>query len=161
METNGGTMKIMKGSALAVVVALFGFAGLAHAQSANRVDKVSNSDFARTVSQLETALKGKGMMIVATIDHQNMMRMVGVSLKGARTIEFGKPDMGKMTIAHNPESGLEMPGKIYVWERGDGKTVVSYYRAAPAFAAYGKDTLKMAGDMMDKMLDEITAEATK
>jgi uncharacterized protein (DUF302 family) len=161
MKTKGGRMKIMKGIALAVVVAMLGFAGLAHAQPANRVDKVSNSDFARTVQQLETALKGKGMMIVATIDHQNMMRMVGTSLKGSKTIEFGKPDMGKMTIAPNPESGLEMPGRIYVWERGDGKTVISYYRAAPAFAAYGKDNLKMAGDMMDKMLDEIGAEATK
>ena len=146
---------------LAVMVAVLGVAPLVHAEPANRVDKVSNSDFARTVQQLETALKGKGMMIVTTIDHQNMMRMVGASLKGAKTIEFGKPDMGKMTIVANPESGLEMPGKVYVWERGDGKTVVSYYRAAPAFAAYGKDNLTMAGDMMDKMLGEIVVEATK
>jgi uncharacterized protein (DUF302 family) len=152
-------MKIAK--SLALAVALVGSAALSHAEPANRVDKVSNADFARTVQQVETALKGKGMMIVATIDHQNMMRMVGANLKGSKTIEFGKPDMGKMTVAPNPESGLEMPGKLYVWERGDGKTVVSYYRASPNFAAYGKDNLKMAGEMMDKMLDEIVAEATK
>lgn len=154
-------MRHVRGITLAVMVAVLGVAPLVHAEPASRVDKVSNSDFARTVQQLETALKGKGMMIVATIDHQNMMRMVGASLKGAKTIEFGKPDMGKMTIVANPESGLEMPGKIYVWEREDGKTVVSYYRAALAFAAYGKENLKMAGDMMDKMLGEIVVEATK
>lgn len=154
-------MKIVKSLALGLVMMLPGVATFAEAEPANRVDKASNSDFARTVQQLETALKGKGMMIVATIDHQNMMRMVGANLKGAKTIEFGKPDMGKMTIASNPESGLEMPGKIYVWERGDGKAVVSYYRATPNFSAYGKDNLKMAGEMMDKMLDEIVAEATK
>ncbi len=131
------------------------------AQTLPRVDRVSDSPFEKTVKQVETALKGKGMMIVGTIDHQNMMRMVGASIKGSKTIEFGKPDMGKMTIVANPESGLEMPGKIYIWEGGDGKTVVSYYRAAPAFAAYGKDNLKMAGEMMDKMLDEIVSEATK
>ena len=144
-----------------LIAGVLGAAVLAQSEPANRVDRVSNSDFARTVQQLETALKGKGMMIVATIDHQNMMRMVGTSLKGAKTIEFGKPDMGKMTIATNPESGLEMPGRIYVWERGDGKTVVSYYRAAPAFAAYGKDNLKMAGEMMDGMLSEVVSDATK
>ncbi len=154
-------MSHVRGITLALMVAVLGAATLVHAEPANRVDKVSNSDFARTVQQLETALKGKGMMIVATIDHQNMMRMVGASLKGAKTIEFGKPDMGKMTIVANPESGLEMPGKIYVWERGDGKTVVSYYRAAPVFAAYGKENLKMAGEMMDTMLGEIVIEATK
>ena len=146
--------------ALAVATILVSGASLAGAQS-TRVDKVSNSDFARTVQQLETALKGKGMMIVAEINHQSMMRMVGASMKGSKTIEFGKPDMGKMTVVPNPEVGLEFPGKIYVWERGDGKTVVSYYRASPVFAAYGEDNLKMAGEMMDKMLDEIVAEATK
>jgi uncharacterized protein (DUF302 family) len=154
-------MSPIKRFTLALMVAALGAASLVDAEPANRVDKISNSDFARTVQQLETALKAKGMMIVATIDHQNMMRMVGVSLKGSKTIEFGKPDMGKMTVAQNPESGLEMPGRIYVWERGDGKTVVSHYRTAPAFAAYGKDNLTMAGEMMDKMLDEIVAEATK
>ncbi|HXG01890.1 MAG TPA: DUF302 domain-containing protein [Candidatus Binatia bacterium] len=147
--------------ALALTLAVLGPPSFVQAEPVNRVDKVSNADFARTVQQLETALKSRGMMIVATIDHQNMMRMVGVSLKGSKTIEFGKPDMGKMTIARNPEAGLEMPGKIYVWERADGRAVVSYYRTAPAFAAYGKDNLKMAGEMMDKMLDEIVAEATK
>jgi hypothetical protein len=47
--------------------------------------------------------------------------------------------------------------KIHIRERGDGKTVVSYSCATPAFAAYGKDNLKMAGEM----LGEIVAEATK
>lgn len=131
------------------------------AQTLPRVDRVSDSSFEKTVKQVETALKGKGMMIVGTIDHQNMMRMVGASIKGSKTIEFGKPDLGKMTVVPNPEVGLEFPGKIYIWERGDGKTLVSYYRMAPVFAAYGKDNLKMAGEMMDKMLDEIVSEATK
>lgn len=152
-------MRLLRCLSLGVV--LVGSASLAHAQPDNRIDKISTVDFGRTVQQLETALKRRGVMIVATIDHQNMMRMVGVTMKGSKTIEFGKPDMGRMTIAQNPESGLEMPGKIYVWERGDGKTVVSYYRAAPNFAAYGRDSLKMAGEMMDKMLDEVIAEATK
>ena len=146
---------------LTLAIVLVGGASLAWGQSPDRVDKVSNGDFAQTVQRVETALKSKGMMIVATIDHQNMMRMVGASLKGSKTIEFGKGDFGKMTVVSNPEVGLEFPGKIYVWERGDGKTVVSYYRVAPAFAAYGKDNLKMAGEMMDKMLDEIVTDATK
>ncbi len=140
---------------------LLGSVALAGAEPANRVDRVSNSGFAETVQRVETALKSRGMMIVATIDHQNMMRMVGASIRGSKTIEFGKADLGKMTVVPNPEVGLEFPGKIYIWERGDGKTVVSYYRPAPALAAYGKDNLKMAGEMMDKMLDGVVAEATK
>ena len=146
---------------LTLTIVMLSGTSLAWAQSLVRVDQVSNSGFEKTVRQVETALKSRGMMIVATIDHQNMMRMVGASIKGSKTIEFGKPDMGKMTVVPNPESGLEVPHRIYIWERGDGKTVVSYYRAAPVFAAYGKENLKQAGEMVDKMLDEIVSEVTK
>jgi uncharacterized protein (DUF302 family) len=152
-------MKHVGSVVLAVSVVLLGSVALAQAEPAARLDRVSNSDFARTVQQVETALKSRGMMIVATIDHQNMLRMVGASIRGSKTIEFGKPDMGKMTIAPNPEAGLEMPGRIYIWERGDGKAVVSYRQSA--LGAYGKDNLTMAGQMMDKMLAEIVADATK
>ncbi len=130
------------------------------AQSQQRVDRVSAQNFQTTVKQLETALQSRGFMIVARADHQNMLRMVGANTKGALTIEFGKPDMMKMHLPAHPEIGLEMPMRIYVWERGDGKTVVSYHRPSAVFAAYGPD-LKMMGDMMDGMFDQIAADATK
>lgn len=129
-------------------------------QSQERVDRVSGANFQTTVKQLETALQSRGFMIVARADHQNMLRMVGGNTQGALTIEFGKPDMMKMHLPAHPEIGLEMPMRIYVWERGDGKTVVSYRRPSAAFAAYGPD-LKMMGDMMDPMFGEIAADATK
>jgi uncharacterized protein (DUF302 family) len=130
------------------------------AQSPERVDRVSAQNFPTTVKRLETALQSRGFMIVARADHQNMLRMVGANTKGALTIEFGKPDMMKMHLPAHPEIGLEMPMRIYVWERADGKTVVSYRRPSAVFAAYGAD-LKMMGDMMDGMFDQIAADATK
>lgn len=130
------------------------------AQSQERADRVSAGNFQTTVKQLETALQSRGFMIVARADHQNMLRMVGANTKGALTIEFGKPDMMKMQLPAHPEIGLEMPMRIYVWERGDGKTVVSYHRPSALFAAYGPD-LKMMGDMMDGMFDQIAGDAAK
>jgi len=145
---------------LTIVVALMGWAGLAFTQSTDRVDRISNSGFEKTVKQLDTALKGRGMMVVATLDHQNMLRMAGTTMRGSKTLEFGKPDLLKI-MATDPEVGLEMPMKLYVYERTDGKTVVSYYKPSAGFARYGKDELKMMGQMMDKMYDEIVTEATK
>ncbi len=101
------------------------------------------------------------MMIVATVDHQNMMSMVGVRIKGSKTLEFGKPDMGKMVLTKSPEAGLEVPARIYVYEGADGKTVVSYYKPSGGFASYGKEHTTMAGQMMDKTLEEVVAEGTK
>ena len=146
---------------LTVAVVLMGWAGQVFAQAPERVDRVSSSDFEKTVKQLETTLKGRGMMIVATLDHQNMLRMVGANVRGSKALEFGKPDMMKQVMAAHPEVGLEMPLRTYVYERTDGKAVVSYYKPSAAFGRYGMDDLKMMGQMMDKMLEEIAAEATK
>ena len=154
------TLKSLLLVATVFALAWSGWVPLAHAQSA-RVDKVSTSGFEKTAKQLETALKSRGMMVVATIDHQNMMKMVGGSIKGSKTFEFGKPDMLKMVMPSDPAAGLELPHKIYVYERADGAVAVSYYKASAGFSAYGKDQLKMVGQMVDKMLEEIVAEATK
>ena len=146
---------------LTIVGILMGWSGLVLAQAPERVDRVSSYGFEQTVSKLETALKGHGMMIVATLDHQNMLRMVGATVHGSKTLEFGKPDMMKQVMPPHPDVGLEMPLRTYVYERPDGKTVVSYYKPSAAFGRYGMDELKMMGQMMDKMLDEIVTEATK
>jgi len=157
-------MRTMLKSLLLVVTAFAlvwsGWATPALGQSA-RVDTVSNKNFEATVKQLETTLRAKGMIMVATIDHQNMLRMVGGSIKGSKTFEFGKPDMLKMVMPSDPAAGLEMPHKIYVHERADGTAVVSYYKPSGGFGAYGKDQLKMVGEMMDKMFEEIVTDATK
>lgn len=154
------TLKSLLLVATAFALAWFGWAPLALAQSA-RVDTVSNKNFEATVKQVETTLKSKGMMVVAIIDHQNQMRMVGANVKGSKTIEFGNADMGKMLFAADPGAILEMPGKLYVYERADGKTVVSYHRPSAGFAAYGKEALTKIGQMMDMTVGEVVAEATK
>lgn len=150
-------------SPLVVVVAFLSLtlSGLSFAADADRVDKVSNKDFAATAKAVETTLKSNGFMVVAAIDHQNMLRMVGANLKGAKIIEFGKPDMGKMLLPMAPEAGLEMPGRIYVWERSDGKTVVSYRKPSSDFSKYGNEMLTKMGKDMDGMWNMVAEEAAK
>lgn len=143
--------------ALAVVALL---ASGAQAQDPDRVDKVSQSSFADTLKKLDSTLKAEHMMIVATIDHRNMLSMLGAKIKGATTVEFGKPDMGKMLLPMNAAIGLEMPAKIYVYETSDGKVILSYRRSAKLFATYGPDAAK-AGEMMDMTLDQIASAVTR
>lgn len=142
-------------------VLLLALSGLAFADDKDRVDKVSNKNFAATVNALETNLKSHGFMIVATIDHQNMLKMVGASLKGSKTIEFGKPDTGKMLLPMAPEAGLEVPHRFYIWERSDGKTVVSYRKPSSDFSKYGNEMLAKMGTDMDGMWKMFVGEATK
>ena len=146
--------------AVFVAVALAAMVTSARAQDPDRVDKVSKGTFATTLKNVESALKAEHMMIVARVDHKNMLSMVGAKIEGVTTIEFGKPDMGKMLLPMNAGIGLEMPGKIYVYESGDGKVIVSYRKSAKQFATYGPDVAK-AGEMMDMTVDKITSAATQ
>lgn len=66
--------------------------------------------------------------------------------------------MGKMVFTMSPEAGLEMPARIYVFERGDGKTVVSYYKSN--YTQYNPKLSKV-DDMMGMMLSEIVNEVNK
>lgn len=129
----------------------------AHASDSNRVDKVSAHSFSQTVNKLEAALKAEHMMIVAKIDHQKMLSMVGAKMNGATTVEFGKPEMGKKLLPMNAAIGLEMPGRIYVYETADGKVVVSFRKVAPQYAVYGNPEVQNAGEMMDMMTDKLTS----
>lgn len=122
-----------------------------------RVDTESKKGFKQTVEAVEKAVKSRGMMVVAKIDHQNMLTMVGVKIGGSTTIEFGKPDMGKMVLTMAPEAGLEMPGKIYVFEK-EGKTLISYYKSN--FVNYSPDFTNV-DEMMGMMVAEIVKEAAQ
>lgn len=130
------------------------------AQSSDRVDLVSAQNFQTTVKQLETTLQSQSFMITGRADHQNMLRMVGASTRGALSIDFGKPDMMKTLLPAHPELGLEMPMRMYVWERADGKTVVSYRRPSALFSAYAPEVAGM-GPMMDTMFEQIARAATR
>jgi len=132
-------------------------AGASLALAAERVDTVSNKGFKETVKAVEKAVEGRGMMVVAKVDHQNMLTMVGVKIGGSMTVEFGKPDMGKMVLTMAPEAGLDMPGKIYVFEKG-GRTMASYFKSN--FARYNADFAKV-DEMMGMMTAEIVKEATQ
>jgi uncharacterized protein (DUF302 family) len=139
----------MKKSILTLLVSAF---VLSYSFAQERVDVNSSKNFKETVEALNKTIKSKGLMSVATVDHQNMLKMVGSSIKGATTLEFGKPDMGKMLFSMKPEAGLEMPARIYVFEKSDGKTVVSFYKSN--YAKYGADLAKM-DEMMNMMYSEI------
>lgn len=60
-----------------------------------------------------------------------------------------------------PEAGLEFPGRFYVWERGDGKTVLSYYKPSRGLGAYGNEMLAKMGQDMDRMWAMFAEEAAK
>lgn len=80
--------------------------------------------------------------------------------------------MGRLRISGASEPGLgagppmrmgalDVPIRIYVYERDDGTTVVSYYRPSPMFVAYNKPGLQELSQELDNVLRPIVHVATK
>ncbi|MBI2981915.1 MAG: DUF302 domain-containing protein [Deltaproteobacteria bacterium] len=149
-------MRTKKIISVSIIVGVLCLTALS-ASAGERVDTVSQKGFKGTVDAVTKAVKSRGMMVVATIDHQNMLTMVGTKIAGSKTIEFGKPDMGKMVLTMDPGAGLDMPGKIYVFEK-DGRTTVSYSKTD--FARYNPGFSEV-DKMMGMMVAEIVKEATQ
>ena len=79
------------GAAMVTLAFMLAGAGWTQAQDADRVDKTSKSSFSDTLKKLETALKSEGTMIVATIDHRNMLTMVGTKIEARRPSSSARP----------------------------------------------------------------------
>lgn len=123
-----------------------------------RVMAKSKYGFDETVSRLKQAIEGQQMMVVFTVDHQGMLRTVGLETKGMVGIEFFHPRYGKVIVQNDHMAGIEIPLRLVVME-GDMGTMVSYYRPSYIFSKYPK--LKSLGAELDGVLKKVQEEVTK
>ena len=80
-----------------------------------------------TVSRILADVKEKGITFFAEIDQSGLGTAAGVEgLKPSRLILFGNPALGTTFITANPQSGLDWPVRVLVYENGDGRVMVAY-----------------------------------
>ena len=110
----------------------------------------SNTDFANTVGQAKTAIEGKGLEIMAEVDHSANAQGVGMELAPTTVLLFGNPKAGTQLMAVEQSTGIDLPMKLIVWQDDAGSVHVGYND--PAWIAQrhgvtGKDGLveKMQG----------------
>jgi uncharacterized protein (DUF302 family) len=86
----------------------------------------SSFSAAETVERIESALRSKGIMIFALIDHSGEAQKAGLRMHFAQVIIFGSPKAGTPLMVASPTLALDLPLKALVWEDADGKVWVSY-----------------------------------
>lgn len=153
---------LRKGAAFLILGLCIGLARLAHAGDAERtVERVSNADFKTTVSRLEAAVRANRLMVVGQFNHQNMLTMLNMKIKGSQTFEVFHPQYGKALFENDTAAGIVVPLRLFVFEREDGKTTVVYYKPSAAFAPFKNPKLDELGRTLDGLLEAIAGEATK
>jgi len=127
--------------------------GVAHVASA--------ADFATTVSQARAAIEGRGLTLMATVDHAANAQKAGLELRPTTLLIFGNPKVGTQLMAASQTAGLDLPMKLLVWQDAEGKVWVGTNDPGWITGRHGIEGKEGLANKVRGVLAEIAAEATK
>jgi uncharacterized protein (DUF302 family) len=79
-----------------------------------------------TANRVVSALKARGITLVARVDHAEAAAKVGMSLQPTLLLIFGNPKAGTPLIQAAQTIGIDLPLKLLVWQDSAGRTNLSY-----------------------------------
>jgi len=118
------------------------------------IEKFSASSFDQTVQKIKKGITANRLVLLKELDHQQMVKMVGVNAKKSKSFEVFHPRYGKKIHANDLSAFIAVPIRIMVQERGR-KVVVSYQEPSALLAPYkglgglGKDLNKLFAQIVD------------
>jgi uncharacterized protein (DUF302 family) len=117
----------------------------------------SSHGYAETLSTLEHAIKGNGLMVMGKVNQKAILSMTGLHLAGAESLLVGNPRVGKKLFSMNPAVAAVVPARISAWV-SHGATYIGYF--APS-ALMGAISTKLAkpGHMLDMKFHTIVEQA--
>jgi len=129
------------------------------------ISKPSAYSAADTVDKLEAALKKRGFVIFARLDHSAAATSKGLKMPASTVLVFGNPKAGTPAMLKKPTLAIDLPLKALVWEDASGKVMLSYNSAAyvqgTLFPRHGLPTNPKRQEEIEKALNAITDEAVK
>ncbi|ABE46712.1 protein of unknown function DUF302 [Polaromonas sp. JS666] len=131
--------------------------GLITSPSANSVDA--------TMDKFEAAVKKRGFIVFARLDHTAGAESVGLKMPRSTVIVFGNPRAGTPVFIKTPTVAIDLPLKALVWEDANGKVFLSYnsaeYLFGTIYVRHGAPHDKEAVGNIEGALKAISDEATK
>ena len=91
------------------------------------VEHVSSMDFPSTVERIAAALAEAGLMLFARIDHAAGARDAGMEMPPATVLIYGHAKGGTPIMLAAPQAALDLPLRVLVRQREDGRAVVAYH----------------------------------
>jgi uncharacterized protein (DUF302 family) len=101
------------------------------------MEHVSSTDFASTVQRIADALTEAGLMLFARIDHAAGARDVGMEMPPATVLIYGHAKGGTPIMLAAPQAALDLPLRVLVRQREDGRTTIAYHPVVPMLRRAG------------------------
>jgi len=82
---------------------------------------VIESDYgvAETETRLVDAIEGKGLTVMARVDHRANAQSVDLDMPATRLVIFGNPKAGTQLMKCAPTVAIDLPMKMLIWEDGE------------------------------------------
>ena len=122
--------------------------------------KESTCSVENATLKLKHILKKRGVNIFAVINHSANARSIGLNLKPAVMVVFGKPKLGTRLMQQDPTAGLDLPLRILIYKDKNNKTKIAYRNGdwiKDKHNIKAHDTVAK----INKALDNITNQITK
>lgn len=116
------------------------------------ITKPSRYAAAETLDRLEAALKERGFMIFARLDHAAAAESVGLKMPKSTVLVFGNPRLGTPVFIKHPTLAIDLPVKALVWDDANGKTSLSYNSAQYLLSTiYGRHGAPSSADAIARI----------
>jgi uncharacterized protein (DUF302 family) len=118
----------LSATALVLTLATQGLIAEANAETASDGVITVQSDYsvAETVSRIKKDVANKGITFFGVIDQAKLGNAAGNIVRPSRLIMFGNPALGTTFITANPNSALDWPVRVVVYQAPDGSVYAAY-----------------------------------
>jgi uncharacterized protein (DUF302 family) len=128
---------------------------------ADLVIKKSPHSVSETLDRLAGALKARGIVVVARVDHGAAAAKSGLSLRPTALLIFGNPKLGTPLMQANQKAGLDLPMKVLAWQDEKGQVWLAYAKPERLKADHGLASQDATLQQMAKALNGLTDEAIR
>jgi uncharacterized protein (DUF302 family) len=81
---------------------------------------------ADTVARLKQDIATKGLMFFNEIDEAKLAKDAGIEARPSTLLVFGNPALGTQFITANPQSGIDWPVRLLVYQDANGQVWTEY-----------------------------------
>ncbi len=79
-----------------------------------------------SANRLEKIIQEKGLTLFTRINHAKNAKQVNLKLIASELIIFGNPKVGTPLMQCSPQSGIDLPQKILIWQDKKQRSWLSY-----------------------------------
>jgi uncharacterized protein (DUF302 family) len=79
-----------------------------------------------TITRLKKDVADKGIMFFSEINQSQLAEKAGIKLRPSTLLVFGNPPLGTLFLTSNPNSGLDWPVRLLVYQDEKGDVWAAY-----------------------------------